>query len=101
MGQPFFLRIKLLIVQAIDVYLTLERFVERHISLCARHALHVQNLVEDGAHKVFVINAVEFYHQAQFNPMKYANGLCEYITNHGGLIFENSKVTKLKKDENL
>ena len=62
-GQPFFLRIKLLIVQAIDVYLALERFVERHIGLCARHALHVQNLVEDGAHKVFVINAVEFYHQ--------------------------------------
>ena len=44
--------------------------------------------------------AVEFHNQAQFNPMKYADGLCNYITNHAGLIFEHSKVTKLKKADN-
>lgn len=44
--------------------------------------------------------AIEFHHQAQFNPIKYADGLCEYITNHNGLIFENSKVVKMKKTEN-
>lgn len=44
--------------------------------------------------------AIEFHHQAQFNPIKYTNGLCEYITNNDGLIFENSKVMKLKKLKN-
>ena len=44
--------------------------------------------------------AVEFSHQAQFNPLKYTEGLCEYITNNNGLIFENSKVIKMKKIEN-
>jgi len=41
--------------------------------------------------------AIEFHHQAQFNPIKYSEGLCNYITNHSGLIFEHSKVMKLKK----
>ena len=41
--------------------------------------------------------AIEFHHQAQFNPIKYANALCESITNNSGLIFENSKVEKLEK----
>ena len=44
--------------------------------------------------------AVEFHHQAQFNPIKYAEGLSEYITTHNGLIFENSKVMKMKKVKN-
>ena len=41
--------------------------------------------------------AIEFHHQATFNPIKYAEGLCEYIINNNGLIFENSKVIKMKK----
>ena len=44
--------------------------------------------------------AIEFHHQAQFNPIKYAEGLTQYITDHNGLIFENSKVVKLKKSGN-
>ena len=44
--------------------------------------------------------AIEFHHQAAFNPTKYAEGLCEYIINNTGLIFENSKVIKMKKIEN-
>lgn len=47
-----------------------------------------------------VKGAIEFHHQAQFNPIKYACSLCKYITNHNGLIFENSKVIKMKKIEN-
>ena len=44
--------------------------------------------------------AIEFHHQAQFNPIKYAESLCECITNHNGVIFEDSKVMKMKKVEN-
>ena len=44
--------------------------------------------------------AIEFPHQAQFNPMKYAQGLCDSITNHSGLIFEDSKVIKVDKNGN-
>ena len=41
--------------------------------------------------------AIEFNHQAQFNPVKYSEGLCDFITNHSGLIFEDSKVMEVKK----
>lgn len=41
--------------------------------------------------------AVEFHHQAQFNPIKYAQSLCDVITNNSGLLFEHSKVEKLEK----
>lgn len=44
--------------------------------------------------------AIEFNHQAQFNPVKYAEGLCDFITNHSGLIFENSKVMEVRKNGN-
>lgn len=44
-----------------------------------------------------VLSAVEFPDQAQFNPKKYAQGLCNCILNNGGLIFENSKVTDVQK----
>ena len=44
--------------------------------------------------------AIEFNHQAQFNPLKYAEGLCNFITNHLGLIFENSNVMEVKKNGN-
>ena len=47
-----------------------------------------------------VKGSIEFHHQAQFNPIKYIEGLCEYITSHNGLIFENSKVIKMKKIKN-
>lgn len=47
-----------------------------------------------------VKGAIEFHHQVQFNPIKYACSLCKYIKNHNGLIFENSKVIKMKKIEN-
>ena len=45
------------------MYLALERLIERHIGLCARYTLNVQNLVEDGAHQMLVVDAVELHHQ--------------------------------------
>lgn len=44
--------------------------------------------------------AIEFNNQAQFNPIKYANALCNIITENSGLIFENSKVEKVEKYKN-
>ena len=44
--------------------------------------------------------ALEFSHQAQFNPIKYALSLCDCITKNKGIIFENSKVVGLKKSGN-
>ncbi len=44
-----------------------------------------------------VLCAIEFPNQAQFNPRKYAIGLCNSILNNHGSIFENSKVTNIEK----
>lgn len=44
-----------------------------------------------------VLSAIAFPDQAQFNPRKYAQGLCRSIINNKGLIFENSKVTNIQK----
>lgn len=44
-----------------------------------------------------VLSAVEFPEQAQFNPIKYAQGLTSSIINNKGLIFENSKVINLQR----
>ena len=43
--------------------------------------------------------AIEFNHQAQFNPMKYAEGLCNCIIKRSGQIFENTKVIGLNKNK--
>lgn len=43
--------------------------------------------------------AIEFKNQAQFHPLKYANGLCDSIIQEkGNLIFEDSKATKINKN---
>ena len=44
-----------------------------------------------------VLSAIEFSKQAQFNPRKYAKGLCTSIINNKGLIFENSIVEDIHK----
>lgn len=46
------------------------------------------------------VGAVKFSNQAQFHPRKYISGLCNYILNHSGKIFENSKVINIKKAHN-
>ena len=41
--------------------------------------------------------AIEFKNQAQFNPIKYANGLLEIIEKNDGKIFENTGFVKYEK----
>lgn len=43
------------------------------------------------------VGALKFSNQAQFHPRKYISGLCNYILNHSGKIFENSKVINIKR----
>ncbi len=42
--------------------------------------------------------AIEYKNQAQFNPVKYADGLIKTIINNNGMIFENTKFEDCKKD---
>lgn len=43
--------------------------------------------------------AIEFKNQAKIHPVKYAYGLAEAIVRNKGKIFENSKVTDIKRNE--
>ena len=45
--------------------------------------------------------AVEFKNQAQFNPIKYVNGLVNVILQNGSMIFEDTKFENYEKDEDL
>ena len=49
------------IVEAIDVNLTLERFVQRDVGLCGRNARNGQNPVAERRHQVLVVDAVQFH----------------------------------------
>ena len=44
-----------------------------------------------------VAGAVQFKNQAQFNPIKYLNGLAKCISKNNGEIFTNTTVTDVKK----
>ncbi len=44
-----------------------------------------------------VAGAVQFKNQAQFNPIKYINGLAKCISKYNGEIFTNTTVTDVKK----
>lgn len=44
--------------------------------------------------------AIKLKNQAQFNSVKYINGLCNSIISNGGKIYENSQVIDLKKKDN-
>lgn len=47
-----------------------------------------------------IISGIEFPNQAQFNPIKYINGLVKIIKENNGLIFENTTCYDIKKEEN-
>lgn len=47
-----------------------------------------------------VEGAIEFPNQAQFNPVKYVNGLAKCVLENGGEIYENTKVIEYEKDGN-
>ena len=48
-----------------------------------------------------IIGAICFKNQAQFNPLQYIQGLCNYIITHNGKIFTNTTVTDVKQNDNL
>lgn len=47
-----------------------------------------------------ISGAIQFKNQAQFDPIKYLNGLSNCILNAGGKIFTNSTVYNIKNHEN-
>ena len=57
------------------------------------------NFCEDIELPLNIYGAIEFKNQAQFHPVKYANGLVKAILQSGSEIYENTKVTDIEKDE--
>lgn len=57
--------------------------------------------VENISLPISIKGAIEFENQAQFHPVKYANGLCDVIKKNNNLIFENSKVINIEKKKDL
>lgn len=47
-----------------------------------------------------IAGAIQFKNQAQFNPIKYINGLCNCIIKSNGKIYTNTTVYDVKKDAN-
>ena len=47
-----------------------------------------------------IAGGIQFKNQAQFNPIKYINGLCDCIIKNNGEIYTNTTVYDVKKDEN-
>ena len=45
-----------------------------------------------------ISGAIEFKNQAQFHPLKYAYGLAKVIIKNDGKIYENTKVTDIKRE---
>ena len=48
-----------------------------------------------------IAGAIQFKNQAQFNPIKYVNGLCDCIIKNNGEIYTNTVVHDVKKDADL
>lgn len=46
-------------------------------------------------------SAIEFKNQAQFNPIKYSNGLISKIIENNGMIFENTKFEDYEKNNEI
>ena len=47
-----------------------------------------------------IAGGIQFKNQAQFNPIKYINGLCDCIVKNNGKIYTNTTVYDVKKDGN-
>lgn len=45
--------------------------------------------------------AIKFSNQAEFNPIKYINGLCDVIEKNNGKIYEESKVIEYDKKDDI
>ena len=47
-----------------------------------------------------IVTGIEFFNQAQFNPIKYIKGLVDKIIENKGKIFENTECYDIKQDKN-
>lgn len=47
------------------------------------------------------LSAIRFPNQAQFNPLKFVNGLLDKFISMGGMVFEHSKVYDFKPENNF
>ena len=56
--------------------------------------------IEDSLLPFDIVSGIEFQNQAQFNPIKYINGLVNKIKENKGLIFENTTCYDIKKEGN-
>ncbi len=45
-----------------------------------------------------IAGGIQFKNQAQFNPIKYTNGLCDCITKNNGEIYTNTTVFDIKSN---
>lgn len=54
------------------------------------------NYIEEIPLPFKIFAAMRFDGQAQFHPLKYLNGLAQYVTGHGGHIFEETVAVKLE-----
>lgn len=59
------------------------------------------NFVTKTALPFEIAGAIQFKNQAQFNPIKYVNGLCDCIIKNNGEIYTNTVVYDVKKDADL
>ncbi len=48
-----------------------------------------------------ILGGIQFKNQAQFNPIKYVNGLSDFIIKNNGQIYTNTTVYDVKKDANI
>ena len=75
---------------------------EHDVEFLQREAQAAQSLgvavefVKDVPLPFATVGAVKFNNQAQFHPLKYIYGIAEYINQHGGHVFENTRVHNVK-----
>ncbi|MBX9850693.1 MAG: FAD-dependent oxidoreductase [Cytophagaceae bacterium] len=60
---------------------------------------YVQWVINSPYENLFNGPSLKFSNQAQFHPMKYYRGLVDAITRMGGLIYTNTKATKIEGDK--
>ena len=70
--------------------------IEDEVNICKKLGLKA-SLVKDVGIQISSRCAIKTENQAQFNPIKYLDGLCSSLINKGVRIYENSQVTSYKK----
>ena len=85
-----------------DSYIYTSNEEEKEKILEEAEALKYINLESELVEKIDLpfrtLCGVKFKNQAQFNPLKYIEGLVEYILKHGGRIYTNTLCTDIKRE---